>query len=210
MHDVEKQSMIRSLPPFSINRKIKPKESNLNGIVQTVKGLLPPYPSTIETRTLLSPESLYIMADRAMITEAVLNFAGNAVEAMPRGGTLTISTDLVNFKNEHPEIARHFAYGACALLSVADTGVGMDKGTMGRMFEPFFTTKPAGIGLGLPVAYSIVKQHGGCMKVQSVPARGTTIKVYLPLIRTEKLLKTNYLPPPAVNVLWSNGAGDRR
>jgi two-component system cell cycle sensor histidine kinase/response regulator CckA len=186
MINVHKQPVLKSLPPFNIKKTINLKESNLGEIVETVEGVLPQWVDRgIRTKTEYIHRNLCVMADRARLGEALMNLVLNAVEAMPDGGLLTIRTNLVRFQKEPIYIFNNYMSLICAVLSVTDSGIGMDKETVQRMFEPFFTTKPeTGRGLGLSIAHSIVKKHRGCIKVESTPGKGTTVKVYLPLART--------------------------
>jgi two-component system cell cycle sensor histidine kinase/response regulator CckA len=185
MINAHRQPVIKNLPPFNIRRKITLKESNLGKIVGTVEKLLPKRaPGWIRTEIEHIHKNLRIMADGSLLEEALMNLVQNAIEAMSDGGLLTIRTDLVRFENEPAYLFGNYMSPACAVISVTDSGTGMDRETMERMFEPFFTTKgETGRGLGLSVAHSIIKQHGGCIKVESALGKGTTIKVYLPLAR---------------------------
>jgi signal transduction histidine kinase len=185
MINAHRQPVIKSLPPFDISRKITLKESNLGEIVGRVENLLPKRAyGCLRTKIENMHKNLCIMADGALLEEALMNLAQNAIEAMSEGGLLTIRTDLVRFENEPVYIFNNYISPACAIISVTDSGTGMDKETMERMFEPFFTTKgETGKGLGLSIVHSIVKQHGGCIKVESTLGKGTTIKIYLPLAR---------------------------
>jgi two-component system cell cycle sensor histidine kinase/response regulator CckA len=117
-----------------------------------------------------------------MIEQVILNLVVNARDAMPRGGTLTISTDPVEMNDVYVQTHPEARLGAFVHLRVSDTGSGMDAATMARLFEPFFTTKDVGkgTGLGLATVYGIVKQHDGWIEVSSEVGRGSTFNVFLP------------------------------
>jgi two-component system, cell cycle sensor histidine kinase and response regulator CckA len=185
MMNAHRQPVIKSLPPFDIRRKFTLKESNLDEIVGRVEKLLPKRtPGCIRTKIERTDMNICIMADSALLEEALVSLTQNAIEAMPEGGLLTLRTGMVRFENEPVYIFNSYISPACAVISVTDSGTGMDKETMGRMFEPFFTTKgETGRGLGLSIAHSIVKQLGGCIKVESTLGKGTKIKIYHPLAR---------------------------
>jgi signal transduction histidine kinase/ActR/RegA family two-component response regulator/HAMP domain-containing protein len=123
-----------------------------------------------------------VQGDAGMIDQVVMNLAVNARDAMPSGGTLTVSISRVQveepFVDTHPEARA----GSFVCLQVTDTGCGMDRATLARIFEPFFTTKEVGkgTGLGLATVYGIVKQHQGWIQVHSEPGQGTTFSLFFP------------------------------
>ncbi len=133
----------------------------------------------------LEPDLWTLRADEASIEQVIMNIAVNAREAMPKGGELTINTENVTLDEKDCKAIPEARPGNFACLSVADTGVGMDKETMQHIFEPFFTTKETGAGLGLSVAYGIVKQHEGWISVYSEPGQGSMFQVYLPALPIE-------------------------
>ncbi len=118
-----------------------------------------------------------------MIEQVLMNLAVNARDAMPKGGKLTIATGVVELDEAAVKLHSERRPGRFVTLTVADTGVGMNEGTLKRIFEPFFTTKDVGkgTGLGLPTAHGIIKQHHGWIEVQSRLAHGSTFVVYLPV-----------------------------
>lgn len=135
----------------------------------------------------LNPEAGAIRADRNQIEQVVLNLVLNARDAMPGGGTITVTTANVDvdetFSERHPAVP----VGRYVSVTVKDTGSGMDEETKARIFEPFFTTKPKGrgVGLGLATAYSIVRQGGGYIWAYSELGVGSTFTVYLPRVEGE-------------------------
>jgi CheY-like chemotaxis protein len=131
------------------------------------------------------------MADGGQIEQVLMNLAANARDAMPNGGLLLIQTERVlsgveGLTQTGQETPAHYA-----LISVSDTGAGIDKPMRERIFEPFFTTKEVGrgTGLGLSMAYGIIKQHNGEIYVYSEKGKGTTFKIYLPLLQTDEDIK---------------------
>ncbi|GFO66445.1 hypothetical protein GMLC_00240 [Geomonas limicola] len=185
--------LTRSLLAFSRKQVMNPRQVDLNGIVRHVEhflGRVIGEDITLETR--LAPEPLYIFADSGQIEQVLMNLATNARDAMPEGGTLQVQTQLVDL--EPGRIGFSWcSTGRYALLSIADTGMGMDEATRAKIFEPFFTTKEVGkgTGLGLAMAYGIALQHNGQIMVESELGQGTIFKVYLPITSCQEAA-----PPP--------------
>ena len=137
----------------------------------------------VTLQTDFDSEALPVMADSGQIEQVLMNLATNARDAMPGGGELRISTRSVQLGKEFYLQHGFDASGRFALVSISDTGAGMDAETQEKIFEPFFTTKEPGrgTGLGLSIVYGIVKQHGGYVTLESEPGVGTTFGIYLPL-----------------------------
>src|SRR5437588_2435222 len=123
-----------------------------------------------------------VQADTGMIEQVIMNLAVNARDAMPRGGTLTITTSRVEIDQTYAQTRPDARAGTFVCLRVRDTGCGMDAATMTRIFEPFFTTKEVGkgTGLGLATVYGIVKQHEGWIEVASEAGTGTVFSSFFP------------------------------
>lgn len=136
----------------------------------------------VRLRTILESNLWPVLADAGQLEQVIMNLALNARDAMPEGGDLLIQTANVEVRDRDVTHPAEVPTGNYVVLSVKDTGCGMDEATRLRIFEPFFTTKAEGkgTGLGLAVVYGIVKQSGGYIDVQSKPGQGATFSVYLP------------------------------
>jgi signal transduction histidine kinase len=159
---------------------IKPRLTELNDTVRRAERLLPRCASeNVDVKLELIDKELPVSLDIFRFEEVLASLVTNACEAMPDGGKLTISTGYVNIEHN----GNGGETGICARLSVADSGEGMDKKITIKALEPFYTTKGVGkhIGLGLSVAYAIIKQHNGSMAIESKPGKGTTVNVYFPV-----------------------------
>jgi signal transduction histidine kinase/ActR/RegA family two-component response regulator len=152
------------------------------------------FPKTIEVALNLDPGLPPVMADSNQLSQAILNICVNARDAMPVGGKLTVRTEKID---ENKLRALHLESSAESYVSfvISDTGMGMDGEVRARIFEPFFTTKGVGegTGLGLAIVYGIVKEHNGFIEVESAPGLGTTLRIYLPVVRSEGKSAVNEL-----------------
>jgi signal transduction histidine kinase/CheY-like chemotaxis protein len=176
--------LTRGLLAFSRKQVLNAVNVDLNDIVSGVGKLLSRViGEDIELKASHEGARLTVAADPSQIELVILNLVTNARDAMPRGGILTIATRLIELDERFIRAHGYGAAGRYALLTVEDTGTGMDERTRERVFEPFFTTKAVGkgTGLGLSMAYGIVKQHNGFINVYSEPGRGTTFRIYLPI-----------------------------
>jgi signal transduction histidine kinase/CheY-like chemotaxis protein len=157
------------------------------------------FTSKIETETDFGPE-LMVMGNPAELHQVLMNLCINARDAMPGGGRLSLAAHRVQVNTSGPVDVALPAAGEYVVISVTDTGVGMDEETSSRIFEPFFTTKGLGegTGLGLATAFAIVKNHGGRLVVKSKPGRGSTFQVFLPVTSDDRLPRiTDQVGPAA-------------
>ncbi len=178
-------SLTRQLLNFSRQQMIEPQVLDLNIVVADLGGMLKRLiGEEIELATVLDPALGRLKADQGHLEQVIMNLVVNARDAMPNGGRLLIETKnavLDEFSTDQFPDARSGHY---TVLTVSDTGVGMDVETQSHIFEPFFTTKDLGkgTGLGLATVYGIVKQSGGHVGVRSSPGEGTTFRIYLPRV----------------------------
>ncbi len=180
--------LTQSLLTFSRKSAMAPKQVDLNEIIRRIeKMLLRIIGEDIELRTVLTAEATTAVADSGQIEQVLINLATNARDAMPSGGHLTITTERVDLDREFIMAYGYGKPGPYTMISVTDTGQGMDEQTQQKIFEPFFTTKELGkgTGLGLSIVYGIVKQHQGFINCYSRPDSGTTFKIYVPFARSQ-------------------------
>ena len=175
--------LTRQLLAFARRQVIEPANVDLNYLAgETVSLLQKLMGEEVEITLSLANDLKTTRADRSQIEQVLINLCVNARDAMPSGGSLRIETRNVAFDESSPGPGRDVGMGPYVLLSVADSGTGIEPQTLERIFEPFFTTKEEGrgTGLGLATALGIVKQHNGFIEVSTAPGRGSTFQVFLP------------------------------
>ncbi len=180
-------ALTRQLLSFARRQVIDLVNLDLNEVVTgLVKLLRKVTREDIEIRTFLAGGLPTVRADQGQVEQVLMNLSLNARDAMPGGGRLAIHTEEAWLDEEFVKQYPYMKTGRYAVLSVDDTGTGMDEKTRERIFEPFFTTKgpDKGTGLGLAVIYGIVKQHDGFIHVNSEPGKGTTFRIYFPAVDT--------------------------
>jgi len=175
-------ALTRELLAVARRQVLQPQPVDINTITSGLVSFLEKViGKDIELRVITAQVDL-VKADPTQLEQVLMNLCLNARDAMPQGGRLLIETEMVELDESYGRFYPYVAPGRYAVLSVSDTGTGMDAETRERIFEPFFTTKERGkgTGMGLATAYGIVKQHGGFIHVYSEPTQGTLFRVYLP------------------------------
>jgi PAS domain S-box-containing protein len=181
------RALTQQLLAFSRRQILQPRVLDLNSVVEGTESMLRRLiGEDVRLETRLAAEPPFVRADPGQVEQVIVNLVVNARDALPRGGriVLEVASTLVH-PGQLP--ADEAAAGRFAVLSVTDNGSGMDGVTLARIFEPFYTTKGlgAGTGLGLATVYGIVEQSGGTIQVESHPGRGSSFRIYLPLVEAE-------------------------
>jgi CheY-like chemotaxis protein len=163
--------------PLDINERIRGDERLLGRLIT----------EDIALTISVCHEDVIVMADATQIDQILFNLATNARDAMPKGGSLLIQTEIAELDAPFTRAHGFGEPGRYVLITVTDTGTGMNETVREKIFEPFFTTKEIGkgTGLGLATVYGIVKQHEGYITVYSEPGHGTAFRIYLPAIKAE-------------------------
>ncbi|MEO7908365.1 MAG: PAS domain S-box protein [Roseiflexaceae bacterium] len=187
IHDTAKRAaaLTSQLLAFSRKQLLVPCRLNINTVINEMRQLLHQLiGENIELVTRLACDGGSVYADPCQVEQVIMNLVVNARDAMPYGGTLAIQTTNVVFNAADTHAQHGLGRGRYAMLTISDTGMGMEPQTRARIFEPFFTTKELGkgTGLGLATVHGIVAQSGGSIAVESAPNQGSTFTIYLPLI----------------------------
>ena len=192
-------SLTRQLLAFSRKQMLAPRIINLNDIAtENLKMLTRMIGEDIDLVMTPGKNLWSVRADAGQIEQVIMNLAVNARDAMPSGGKLTIETANITLDEDYARTLAPLRAGDYVMVSISDTGAGMDSETQSHIFEPFFTTKgPKGTGLGLSTVYGIIKQSGGYIWVFSEVGRGTTFKIYLPRVPSVEEPALHAVPGPA-------------
>jgi two-component system cell cycle sensor histidine kinase/response regulator CckA len=203
IHDIAERAarMTRQLLAFSRRQVLEPKDIDINVVISELLDFIGKIIADhVEIIFTPDPTLKVVHADATQIEQVVMNLCINARDAMPEGGKLFIATHNVNvdsaYQRKHPDVQ----LGKYVLLTVRDTGVGMDEKVRECAFEPFFTTKEPGkgTGLGLSTVHGIVGQHNGFIEVESKVGRGTTFNIYLPALQMAEAQREAQLQPAPV------------
>ena len=176
-------TLVQRLLAFSRKQALRPQITDANRLIAGMSELLRrTLGEQIKIETVLAGGLWRVNVDRNQLENAILNLAINARDAMPEGGTLTLETGNALLEDDYVAANPDANVGHFVMVTVSDTGTGMDPEVAQRAFEPFFTTKAdgQGTGLGLSQVYGFVRQSGGHVKLDSEPGQGTTVKLYLP------------------------------
>lgn len=181
-------ALTHQLLAFGRKQTLQPRTLDLNAILRGLEKMLRRVVTeNVELIIKAAPDSGYVKADPVQMEQVLLNLVVNARDAMPKGGTLVITTTRRDVTEDFGSDETFVRAGSYVTLSVSDTGIGMDAATRVRIFEPFFTTKEVGkgTGLGLATVYGIIRQSNGHIEVESHPGKGTTFRVSLPRVDAE-------------------------
>jgi signal transduction histidine kinase len=194
------EGVTRQLLAFGRRQILRPEVLDVGKVVSEVAPLLRSVVSE-EVRLVVTvrDDAPWVVADPGQVEMALLNLAVNAREAMPGGGQIDVEVDRADLDAAAASAIPQAREGSYVVLTVRDTGQGMDDATLARIFDPFFTTKAvgAGAGLGLPAVHGFVKQSGGAITVTSSPGRGATFRIYLPRVDPPALAPDDEEPAAA-------------
>jgi len=194
-------ALTRQLLAFSRQQMVQPAVLDMNVIVEGIEKMLKRIIGEhIRLSTKLATGLAHFKADASQVEQILLNLTVNARDAMPEGGRLAIETRNVRLDEAAAAAQPGVTAGDYVVLTVTDTGMGMDEETQKRVFEPFFTTKEVGkgTGLGLSTVYGIVRQSGGHIVIKSQLGKGASFEVYFPRNETGEAVRNSAAPPPTV------------
>jgi signal transduction histidine kinase/ActR/RegA family two-component response regulator len=183
------KNLTSNLLAFGRKQIIDKKPLKINSVVKNIAEIVKPLISEdININVYLSEEEFFIYADQHQIEQIVINLCTNAKDAMPEGGNITIQTKYVVLDKEYVGTISNIPIGEYMVISVSDTGSGIDETNLRKIFEPFFSTKEPGrgTGLGLSIVYGIVSEHNGYIDISTKKSEGTIFKVYFPVFKTEE------------------------
>lgn len=181
------------------------KPIDLNMVIRELIALLGrTIPKMIEIELKLTENPRIISADAGQCEQVLMNLSINSENAMGKNGKLTFKTKNVVLNPDHPQTLLNPSSPEYLLLTVSDTGHGMSPKTIDHIYEPFFTTKEEGTGLGLSIVYSIVKDHGGFIESDSNVGKGTTFRIYFPVLDSDVELKKNIEPKKTDKSLYGS------
>lgn len=184
--------LTRMLLSFSRQQTLHKKIININkAITDLIKFMDKIIEENIKIDFVPSRNTINVCIDPTHFDQILMNLLVNARDAMPYGGKIIISSDIMSISQEYRQNYFYLKAGNYATIAVSDTGIGMDESIISKIFEPFFTTKEAGkgTGLGLSTVYTIVKQYGGDIFVYSEVEKGSTFKVYLPITEEMEIIE---------------------
>lgn len=183
-------ALTKQLLAFARRQPMETRVMSLNLVISELEKMLQRLlGEDIQLVTQLQPELAKVKIDPGQMEQVIVNLAVNARHAMPVGGRLTLRTLSLDVRDGGPAPHANVPPGFYVLLTVTDTGTGMDPVTQARVFEPFFSTKGEGTGLGLSTAYGIVRQSGGHIFVNSAPGEGACFSLYLPVTRETEAVR---------------------
>jgi PAS domain S-box-containing protein len=182
--------LTEQLLAFGRRQPLNPKLTDVGKLIADFSDLLRrTLGDTIELRTIVKGASNQALVDTSQLQNALLNLALNARDAMPRGGSLTVEISPAQLDLDYVQMYPEVRTGDYVLVSVTDSGIGMSAEVKARAFEPFYTTKGpgSGTGLGLSMVYGFVKQSGGHIQLYSEPGQGTSVRIFLPAVRGDRI-----------------------
>ena len=196
------KKMVNQLLAFSRKQTLDVKPLNLNNVIKGFEKLLyRTIKENINIKLKLQSNLPRVEADIGQIEQVIMNMAVNAQDAMPDGGELIIETGVTTLDEEYTASHKNFSPGKYVFLNISDTGKGIDPNVKQHIFEPFFSTKgELGTGLGLATVYGIIKQHNGDINVYSEIGEGTTFRIYLPVITSDKKEQEKEVQPHSTDI----------